>query len=422
MATKVNVKTDNWYYSWLLASVVFYKPLRAFVIYFVDIVQNNLGGVISKLTIIPFALILIIPLVKRFRVTADMILLFSFLGLSWIFSLLFHVEFAAIWLEEAVDIFVKAFPFYCVTKNVDDYGELKKILYKAAAFSLIIMALLTVSGLVRGDLFEEGLTYSQFYGVIVSGAAVLCFLAAMEKKSMLYLSLTAAGVGMILLYGARLPLACLVIAGLIYMLDKLFRPKIHWDRMSGKVAFFYGLIFFAVICAVGALIWLTTLELESIGEGQRIIWQIINGKFLQSKGRGAIWEAAIESIIEHPIIGSGIIADRIRIVSNPYVVSYYGEFGYGEFQGFYAHNMILELLMQYGVFLGGVLSALIITIAVSLILEESDKDKRMVAIFAIAETFGILLLSGPVFSWAPFWMMMGMNTKFVVKFPGGSRR
>lgn len=396
---------NNWYFSWLLAATVYFKPLRTVLIYFGNIMWEGGGNQLSKISIVFFLFILVRPIWKELcKVPRDVRIILVFLILSWVLSLLVHIEYISIWLNEAQDIFIAAFPFYFLAKKIEDFTEFKLILYKSAMFTVVIMGCMFMVGQIRGDLFIDDLTYSQYNGMVLSSSVVLCLIAFLEEKKWKYLGLVLAACVMLISYGTRMPFLCLLIAVILYFYQKAIKPKKIIKLQVKKIPIHLAVL----LIILGVLRWISWLRdqiMTSIDPGFRIIYQIINNDFSRSDGRERIWNVAIEYIQDHPLVGTGIIADRIPIWK---AVGNTAE----TFQGSYAHNIFLEIWMQYGIFIGSILLLFIIVNVAYLLMKERNHDKQIVAIFAIAETFGILLLSGPVFSSQAFWIMLGLGSSY----------
>ncbi|MBR4782255.1 MAG: glycosyltransferase, partial [Lachnospiraceae bacterium] len=157
-----------------------------------------------------------------------------------------------------------------------------------------------------------------------------------------------------------------------------------------------------------------TINVEKV-PGLRVLAVIKYGGVAYLGPRQIIWESALDYIARHPIIGSGVIQDRLEIVKSPAVIDYFGSHldDPSKWMGLYSHNLFLEFLMQYGWILGGIICIIVILSALGLLLD-CDSEKRMVSIAVIAQTFGILLFSKSAFSYAWLWVMLGLGFPFAV--------
>ena len=96
---------------------------------------------------------------------------------------------------------------------------------------------------------------------------------------------------------------------------------------------------------------------KKIGFSTRIFTFIIEGDITASKGRESLAKQAVEAIIENPMWGYGITADRAMF-------------------GIYPHNMFLEILCQYGIVFGSLLIITMLVITVIALLK-SRKNRQL---------------------------------------------
>lgn len=395
------IGSKNTYYSWLLAASIYFTPLRSLLIVIGNTFLHGTGRYLSILSVLLFLGILVVPVLKSMTKTKDFLLWYCFVLFSWLSSWIFHIDYTKIWIGEAVDIFIHALPYYMIIQNITDWSEAKDIMYKSAWITVVIMLLYSIMELYTEQLFAQT-KYTQFSGIITAGAAILCFIAFLDRKKIFYLFMASLAFGMIVLFGARMPIICFGTGVFLYFMEELRRKGRHFRILSKRNAWIGIWGIFLLIGYIAAIYNLRINSIESLGAGQRILWQISNGQFFKSDGRLQIYVASIESILEQPLCGYGIVADRIPIVQSVYNNEI-------SFIGTYAHNLFLELWLQYGLVLGSVLIGIIILSCVLLLTKNMHYDQKIIAIYAIAMTFGILMFSGPVFSRREFWMMMGLG-------------
>ncbi len=400
----VKIERDR-YSAVLLSSAVWFIPLRSLLIKFGNMYRSGWGGYLSKISIMFFFFFVVIPVLPQLSYTKDFMAWVFFVTTSWIVSCLSHLGYLDFWIGEAVDIFVRALPFYLLIQNIDDWTNVKTVMYKSSAITIVIMLIYTIIEQWTGTLFAEGYKYNQYNGMIMAGAATLCMIAFLDEKKKQYLFLIAGAFVMLVIFGARMPIACMLLAfGFYFIIEKVKNNigktelRIGWKKLR------FELFIAALLAGIGIVVFkLQSVHMNQISAGQRILYQISNGEFFKSEGRSQIAEAAYKAITERPILGYGIIADRMPIA----------EYIFGDpskFAGNYAHNVFLELWMQYGLLLGNILSMIILYEACKLILfNRFSRDKQMIGIYIVSMVFGILLFSGPNYSHKEFWMMLGMG-------------
>lgn len=120
-----------------------------------------------------------------------------------------------------------------------------------------------------------------------------------------------------------------LVAVLIFILMKIILQKNKFLSL--------GITLFAIISFGFLLSYLETFFgiLESFGIKSRTLYLLIEQDYTHDSGRNNIYTDVWNLILENPIFGSGLYADRIYL-------------------GYYTHNIILELLLNFGLFFGGI--------------------------------------------------------------------
>ncbi len=413
--------TDNWYYSWIIALLVFHRPLRSVLIYFGDMYHEGWGRYLSIVSIAVTIVVLQLPrVVSALKVTIDVVIAFLIILLSWIISLLKSGDAALVsdFLSEGIGIFIKAFPFYVFSKQIYDFAEFKRIMYRAAVITVCVMSGMTILGIYKKNLFLPGFTYNQFYGMILAPACVVLLIVFWENRNILNAFLFLVSIVMMLYFGARSPIAVLLIAFMLLVFDGLYSGMII--RRFGSVVTkkrYISIVFSCLLIALGLIFMLFSSiinKIYSFGKGLRIITLLELGKFSGSHARLVIWKEALRYIFEHPFVGSGIINDRIILAQSSVIRQECGLTGFDDWKGVYAHNIFLELMMQYGMIVGAIICAFIVYNALFLLLD-MDHDRRLISVSVISLVFGTLFFSGPVYNNAWFWVLLGLGTKSTIK-------
>lgn len=221
-------------------------------------------------------------------------------------------------------LFVYSIPAYVFMRYVTDYDQMFETCQR---FSLIVV-FCSVGSFVIMLLRDSQPEYMSFsYNLVF--ATILSFIYYFEKKKGLPLIAAIVGGIMIFLAGARGPLACVFFSMISYFLIS--------KASVGKK------IFLACFLLTGGVIililWqqiLTSLKdsMDSIGVSSRTLELLIEGEFSSDSGRGDIQLRIIESFT---LFGRGLYGDRTI----------------GE--NHYAHNLIIELIAQWGLLLGTVI-------------------------------------------------------------------
>ena len=193
------------------------------------------------------------------------------------------------------------------------------------------------------------------------------------------------GGGLILIAGCRGALVCYLCAILMFV---MFSSSISRNYK----AILYVVMFVAIIFV--SLYWnemITELIkiLNTMGIDSRTLTQLLNETFFDDSGRSDIQGTVIANMGLFP---KGLYYDRI--VAN----------------GSYAHNLMLELLLEYGYLLGGLIIAwLFLHIVKSMFAVRRNPAASVVLYSLIASGFLRLMFSGSYLLNEPgFWLLIGM--------------
>ncbi len=411
--------SDNWYYSWNIALLVIYNPLVTLMGYLGDHIWFGHGWCVKYILLAVVVFALVIPMVTRIRITLDMVFILAFLIVSFAVSIINDWEHAYAFFDESSFLFVVGFPLYCISKSVLDYEETEKILYKTAIVSLVSILVRMIIGIINNDLFAKGEVYDQAGGVMTSVVCLVFLISYSKRKKKYDFLLFTVSLILSFYYGSRIALLCILI-GIILLLFYRLSLGVHSIKIFLSRRYQWIWILLAIIGAIAIYVIFdhaSIIPQRSYVKGGRIIQKVLNGTIVSNSGRFDFWKVAIDYIISHPFIGSGIISDRMAIAKSPIIIEGVRKLNdTTPWQGFYAHNVFLEILMQYGGLIGIILCALII-FAVIVLIFDKNRDKRFVSVLVIAETFGILLVSGPSFNNGWLWVMLGMASNTVLNRP-----
>ena len=107
-----------------------------------------------------------------------------------------------------------------------------------------------------------------------------------------------------------------------------------------------------------------------------------------SSGRDVLWERAIEAINEFKLFGEGIFGDR--------------QFA----NGYYIHNIFIEIYAQYGIIFGTAFLALII---ISNLMALFKNQKAEILLILTCYVWVYLNFSSSYLMNTTFWVMFGMS-------------
>ena len=283
----------------------------------------------------------------RQKAPADFFFLLLYIGLFFAVTYLFHREYEYYYTREQYGIadYVlrpdNGLYAYLFLRLVREPARVLRGLrisgYLIYAFSALRLYVATRKGfwMEEGSRGQEYMsTYNMNYGYTLL-LFVCCFLyCAFERKNVIFLLLAGAGVLMILCGGSRGPMLDVGIFLALYWLIRLRRSRFKPLYLLGT----------AVCGGAAAELYRPATDLirgltERFGMHSRTLEMMLAGTVAQNNGRDVFWEASFQMLRENPL-GYGAMGARhvlcgIHIVGHP-------------------HNVMIELLIEYGVVGGAV--------------------------------------------------------------------
>ena len=107
-----------------------------------------------------------------------------------------------------------------------------------------------------------------------------------------------------------------------------------------------------------------------------------------SSGREVIADQAIKIINDHLVSGTGVL----------------GEFKHIEE---YSHNIILEIILHYGIIIGSLIIIYLFRTILKALLKSRDRERLLIIIF-ISYGLVALFFSGTYLSWDGFFILLGI--------------
>lgn len=389
------------FFAFFLSSMIWFTPLRTFLIEVGNEFLPGIGRILSRISILIFLIYIIYPVFRWVRITKDCLLLLIFILFQWGRPLIFYTEHISTWISVLLDFLTQVFPFYVIARQTTDWNLVKQKFYRGGIIAIVLMAVMTVIKMEKGNLFHDNVTYSMFWGFLMGRPSTVMLVAFLDTKKIKYLLMFIISMPFVILYGTRTPLVCIFGTAFLYLLavmkKKIEEHKVYFDIKNFRLFFLLFLILTVIIFFVLRISRGRTTDVLS--PGYRIIYTITNGDFLKSEGRINIYKISIDLITKSPCGGVGILSDRVKIAE---------QFG-GGFIGTYAHNIVLEWLLQFGIIVGGILLLCLGIICWKLLFRTKDRDKRIVSIYLIGFGMSFLMLSGTALDCCELCALLGMG-------------
>ena len=209
---------------------------------------------------------------------------------------------------------------------------------------------------------------------------------AMKEKKLFYWILCGISVLEIILGGSRGPLVGVGIFGILLIL-RFFKEMDMRLRVFLIVASIFALILFVGIGLETILQWVSSI-IKSLGISSRTIDMLLQGEIADDNNRSRIYETAIQMIRNGGLFGYGAYGDRY-VIGN---IAFVG----------YCHNIILEILIDFGILLGGIFCLRMFYASIKIMFFAQEKewgDIYMILFVSVTKLF----LSGSFWYSEAFW-------------------
>jgi len=188
--------------------------------------------------------------------------------------------------------------------------------------------------------------------------------------------------------GSRGPLLSYVIYLILLFVNYLIKNRL---KAKAFVLFLVSIAFMsAIVLNFNFFIKQLNILLIKHGVQSRTIYLLLSDNIDFSTGRSEIFSNTINNIFLNPILGYGVGGDRLFL------------------NGTYPHNIFLEIIAQFGIILGGILSLILITYWVNgIFLNKSTTNQHLAMIFAGVGLIS-LFFSGSYLTSSNFWLFMAI--------------
>lgn len=208
---------------------------------------------------------------------------------------------------------------------------------------------------------------------------------------------------MVITDGSRGPILCLAVFLFLYMLVKI-RDQQRWKK---TIFAFLGI----GICCIGLLLWQSIIpwlinKVSHMNVNSRTISMLVSGNIRSDTSRSAIYNLCLDIIRRQGPFGVGPFGDRVFIAPR----YYWG----------YPHNVVLELILDYGWIVAIVIMA---AIAVGILkLFKSLREEELIVFSILLACSTKLFISSTYWAEAFFWGMLAWMINMLRMIKGGRKR
>lgn len=374
---------------------------------FLIIINGFVGSTVGKLFyVVEIGLFIIaLPLILRTVRKEDVIAFFA-----WSMILLTNVLFLKreqdLYFSALISVFLRCFPMYFVGRAAGTQAEhVSKYLQWITVIVGVGYLMLTL----KNGMNYGGSTYSQYIGYALLSPACIALCLSLKGKFWQIPFAMYLGYGVVA-SGARGPLFSLLLVVAVYVLGRMNQLTVK--KTVGFAVI--GLTVFVIVSNMEAILTALLEILSKNGLSVRVISTLLNGSFMAPSGRNVLYELSWKGAFDHPL-GVGVFHDR------QFLLQQTGD-AEATSEGYYAHNLFLELPLQFGIVFGSVLVVLLIILLLKAYRNSRRNDSAMLCIAAL---FGSglfpLLVSASYVEWTPFYLMMGYIVTMAQKKPSSAR-
>lgn len=367
-----------------LSAVVFFLFLTNISAGLSEIVNGIVSAeLISNLLKIFLGIMLIfrLPIIVRRFNKRMLAAVFGAILISLLNLLLFQ-ENTSYFISCATTFFSMCFTTYFVASVITDFSELRRQLLKISYMVAIIVGVLLIwifTGRISS--FNNG-TYSMGFGYACQVPTMCMILEAAKNRSITSLIGTAVLLVAIIAFGSRGPLLGILLFALFWSIRYLMRLRRY--ILCIIVVSAVILLFF---CYKDLLLLLADV-FETMGIQSRTI-RLMTMDTVHTAGRDELYDALLPLIAEKPFAVRGINAEWNVI-------------------GIYAHNIVIELLYQGGLIVGGAaIIYILIKILKTLIVKEETDWSALCLMFLFASV-PQLMVSSSLWICHGFWIWLAI--------------
>lgn len=373
-----------------LALLLSMQPLTYFVNVFCNYViswGNIYDTIICYIIFFVFLFFAFKAVYRRMKV--DIVALFIFLAIAWVSTSVFHSgdgngKYMFTYTKDLLHnplyhLFLYSFTGYVFARYIGNYKLFEDILIKFS-IAVVICSTATFFVLLIGKKVQQQyMTFS--YNMLLHTAMLI--LSYFRRKKLLYLIVGLTGMVMIFIAGCRGAIVSLIASVVMYM---FFRK----DKPIRKLALIGTIILVSCVVLInfeGVLNYISDVA-EELEMDSRTIEMIQEGEFLEDSGRGKIQEKLKD---EYTLFGSGLYGDRILTGTETY-----------------AHNLVIEILIDFGVIFG---TPILILFFITLLrgIFAPNRDLRfLVLVFFSAGLIKLFFSSSYLMQEPAFYVLLGL--------------
>ena len=302
-------------------------------------------------------------------------------SLFYFFSFLIYPETQSMIEKNGVEFIFTVLPFFLMGASMDlkEQEHTLVVIGRIGVLLEVFLIYMGLSGSYSFDYSEE----DEYMGIAYLLLVPLIFVVwnLINRFNIEDLLLSLAGFFALLGLGTRGPVASLVVFVAVSMLLSI-------KKLFFRV--FIVIIGALIIYFIEPILMLTIPIIQSIGMSSRVIENMLLEE-ININGRDSIIEQVAFKIKNQDFIGSGLYYDRVLLGDDTYT-----------------HNVIYELLLNFGVYIGSFLILILILGLFRSLYKLRGTGFFYLLLAFVCIGFIPLLFSDSYLEYQPFWMLLGV--------------
>lgn len=365
-------------------------------------IPNTISVFLTLLMIYVPLFILFFVAPKKY-LKADFVILYIFLilffGITWIF----HPEYTPYFLKREYGVWDTVFfpthgiYTYLFVRIMDTPDKMLKNLkisgYLMFFYFLNEIYLYTQRGYWLGVVGSNGqakMSYSILFGYQLLFFLIMFLYSSFKHKKISDILITLAYFIMLFIGGSRGPIIFVVNFILLYWFLE-FLNRNNFLKYKNKLIVFFLIGSVLYYFRNNILVFISN-QINMIGFSSRFIDKILLGTISSDSGRSIIWEKAIEMIEKNPF-GYGGMGTR-HVITDLIFAGY-------------PHSVILEILVDFGIFFGGIILAVFLINTLIMFFDKKRTEWRGIFLIFLSSSF-CLFLSLTYWNNNTFWGTIGI--------------
>lgn len=291
-------------------------------------------------------------------------------------------------LRQIISVFI---PCGAIASSIDDYSGCFSYMKKISRFGMVLMIVAYALGYTN----RWG---NQYLGVQITPFVLILYKNYLETKKLPDILMVIVGV-LLTFMGGRQSLV-IIVAGilLIYMFAKR-------EQVANMFVFYLILVVLVAVFFMSGDMVASFLKgiTEMFGIESRVLDSLISGELFDTSTRDIIYETSFKVIGRNGSKISGLFADRLYLQEKASWIAY-------------SHNLILELLLDFGTVLGTGIAIVIALLTIRSVTVGTD-DRRSFGIMICTLSILRLMVSSSFLIEGSFYIMLGLfaGTKEIQK-------